>query len=85
MTATMSDPDDLSFEQALHALQQAVERLEDGGLPLEAAVALYEQGMQLVARCTTHLDQAEVRVLQIEAALEETLAAAEIDADTDPF
>jgi exodeoxyribonuclease VII small subunit len=65
----MSDDGTPTFEQAFQQLQQTVERLEDGALPLEEALALFEQGMQLVALCANHLDQAALRVLEIETAL----------------
>jgi exodeoxyribonuclease VII small subunit len=65
----MSDDGTPTFEQAFHQLQQTVEQLEDGALPLEEALALFEQGMQLVALCSSHLDQAALRVLEIETAL----------------
>ena len=65
----------LDFEAAYAALQEMVEQLEAGGLPLEETLALYERGMRLVAHCSRHLDGAELRVLEIEAALGESLAA----------
>lgn len=58
-----------TFEQALQELQAAVEALEQGGLPLDDAVALYERAMRLVAVCGHHLDQIELRVVEIEAAV----------------
>jgi exodeoxyribonuclease VII small subunit len=65
----MSDDEALTFEQAFHQLQQTVEQLEDGALPLDEALTLFERGMQLAALCASHLDQAALRVLEIETAL----------------
>ena len=56
---------DLSFEQALSELEAAVQRLEEGDLPLEEALALYERGMRLVQYCNDLLDKAELHVEQV--------------------
>jgi exodeoxyribonuclease VII small subunit len=71
----MSDDQDLTFEQAFQQLEQAVDLLEEGGVPLEEALALFERGMHLVALCARHLDQAQLRVVEIEAALARRLSA----------
>ena len=54
------------FEQALAELEQLVSQMEAGSLPLEASVAAYQRGSELVKYCTTQLDQVEhqVRVLE---------------------
>ncbi len=56
----------MSFEEAFRALQEAVDELESGALPLEKALEVFERGMALVRRCTEHLDQAELRVRQLQ-------------------
>ena len=57
-----------SFEELYQRLEQAVGKLEDGGLPLEEALALYEEGMRLAQRCQEMLDQAELRVTRLQEA-----------------
>jgi exodeoxyribonuclease VII small subunit len=52
----------MSFEQAYSELEETVHKLEAGNLPLEEAIALYQQGMALAARCSTQLDQAELSI-----------------------
>lgn len=79
----MSDANTLTFEEAYQLLQETVERLEDGALPLAEAVGLYEQGMRLTAICAAHLDQAELRVARIDEVLAELLNASEVGADQD--
>ncbi len=54
-----------SFEEAFHELEAVVQQLERGDLPLEEALALYEQGMGLARRCSEALDAAELRVQQV--------------------
>ena len=56
--------DDLTYEQAFAQLEQILQTLEGGELPLEQALALYEQGVTLTAFCTRKLDEAELRVSQ---------------------
>lgn len=57
--------DALSFDDALAELQRTVGELELGGQPLEAAIALYERGVALQARCEQLLADAELRVQQL--------------------
>ena len=66
---TTTDPaiDALSFDDALAELQRTVAELEAGGQPLEAAIALYERGVALQARCEKLLGDAESRVQQLVA------------------
>jgi exodeoxyribonuclease VII small subunit len=65
--ATTTDPtiDALTFDDALAELQRTVAELEAGGQPLEAAIALYERGVALQARCDKLLSDAELRVQQL--------------------
>ena len=55
----------LSFERALEELESIVKRLEDGKVPLEESVAIYERGEALKRRCEELLRQAEARVDKI--------------------
>jgi exodeoxyribonuclease VII small subunit len=54
-----AEPD---FEQSLQSLEELVERLESGDLPLEQALALFEQGVALTRRCHEQLATARQRV-----------------------
>ena len=56
---------ELTFEQAFDALETTVGKLESGGLALEQAVALYEEGMRLAKLCGERLDAAELRVSRL--------------------
>ena len=68
-TPPATDPaiDALSFDEALAELQRTVAELEGGGQPLETAIALYERGVALEARCERLLRDAELRVQQLVA------------------
>ena len=56
---------ELSFERALDELESIVKRLEEGKVPLEESVAIYERGEALKRRCEDLLRQAEARVQKI--------------------
>ncbi len=51
-----------SFEKNLERLDTIVHQLEDADLPLEKALQLYEEGMQLSEVCHKQLEEAEGRV-----------------------
>lgn len=53
---------EISFEEALSELQAVTERLQEGKVPLEQSLSLYERGMELVKICNARLDSAEKRV-----------------------
>ncbi len=58
----MEVPEDLSFEDAFNRLEEAVTRLEAGGMTIEDMVARFEEGMALVKLCYQKLDAAQARV-----------------------
>jgi exodeoxyribonuclease VII small subunit len=60
-----TDVGQLSFERAIEELESIVRRLEDGKVPLEESVAIYERGEALKRRCEDLLRQAEARVQKI--------------------
>lgn len=51
-----------SFESALEELEQLVERLESGDLPLDEALADFERGVKLTRECQQKLASAEQKV-----------------------
>jgi exodeoxyribonuclease VII small subunit len=65
MMATTEPGGELSFEEAFSHLEEIVQRLEEGDLPLQEALDLYDQGMTMARRCQTLLDDAEMRVTQL--------------------
>jgi exodeoxyribonuclease VII small subunit len=50
------------FEDSLQRLEKIVDDLEKGNVPLEQALKLFEEGMQLSASCRKELEQAEGKV-----------------------
>jgi exodeoxyribonuclease VII small subunit len=66
MAAEHTDPvtpvSELGYEQCRDELIDVVQRLEQGGLDLDASLSLWERGEQLAKRCEEHLAGARRRV-----------------------
>lgn len=56
---------EMSFEEAMAALEKVVSELESGSVALEKSIALYERGASLKAHCETKLKEAEEKVAAI--------------------
>ena len=56
---------EMSFEDALRALEDVVRRLEGGEVPLDDSLALYERGEALRRHCQARLDAAQERIEKI--------------------
>jgi exodeoxyribonuclease VII small subunit len=63
--STNTDVKKMPFERAIDELESIVKRLEEGKVPLEESVAIYERGESLKRRCEELLRQAEARVEKI--------------------
>ncbi len=51
-----------TFEQAIKQLEQIVQDLESGDMPLEKAIKTFEDGIQLSKFCSEKLDETEKRI-----------------------
>ena len=60
--ADQNNIDKLTFEQAYQELEETVQKLEAGDLPLADALALYQRGMALAQHCGLQLDEAELSI-----------------------
>jgi len=80
MAATPKDAPKIDFEAAMHDLEQLVERLEAGDLPLEESLAAFERGVLLTRTCQTALKEAEQKV---EILLKKAGEPAIVNFDTD--
>ena len=61
-----SDSVSASFEEAMAELEQLVAKMEAGELALEASVAAYKRGAELVKYCAAQLEQVERQVKVLE-------------------
>jgi exodeoxyribonuclease VII small subunit len=73
--------EELTFEQALEALETLVERLEKGELTLEESLKLYEEGIRLSRLCHGKLEEAEGK---IEILLKDARGEPALDAKGNP-
>ena len=53
---------DIKFEDALQRLEQIVDQLEAGELPLEQSLKVFEEGVALARHCAKYLEEAEKRI-----------------------
>lgn len=75
----MAEVSELSFEAALKELEQVVQRLESGEVPLEESIALYARGAELRGHCEARLKAAEARVAEITQGPDGTIGARPVD------
>lgn len=64
----MEEKERPSFEEALKELESIVKKLENDEITLEDSVKLYEKGLELSKFCSKILDQAELRIEQVNEA-----------------
>jgi exodeoxyribonuclease VII small subunit len=69
------------FEDALKQLEEIVQKLEKGELPLEDSLRLYEEGIRLSRLCHGKLEEAEGKV---EVLLKNARGEAVLDASGNP-
>lgn len=54
--------EEMTFEEAMQRLEEVVQKLEAGDVPLEQAVELFQEGMALSKRCSQQLEATEKRI-----------------------
>lgn len=62
MTNNKEQITELSFEHAMERLEEIVAKLENGDVPLETAIELFQDGMKLSQLCGSKLEQVERRI-----------------------
>lgn len=70
-----------NFESSLKELEEIVEQLEAGDLPLERSLELFEQGVRLSRDCQQRLDEAERRVEVLLKNTDGTFTKSDFDED----
>ena len=81
-TPTRSDDAPPSFEVAFAELQTIVQQLEDGGLDLERALALFDRGNRVAATADQLLNAAELRITRLPPESASTLSNPAADTDS---
>ncbi|MHC5269031.1 exodeoxyribonuclease VII small subunit [Enterococcus sp. LJL98] len=62
-----------TFEESLQELDEIVQRLEKGEVPLEEALTIFQRGMELSKECENTLKKAEKTLTQMMTEEEETV------------
>lgn len=81
MPPKKKDPDESSFDESLRRLEKIVEQMEQGDVPLEESLKLYEEGIALSRACAQKLQQAELTIKRLGKDLEGNLKLFEEDAE----
>lgn len=55
----------MTYEQAMKRLEEIVEKLDDGSLPLEESIKLFEESTKLAAFCNETLEKAKIKVTEL--------------------
>jgi len=71
------------FETAIAELETIVKKLEEGDLPLETSLQLYERGVHLSRFCHARLEEAEHRIEILNERGELKPAPATLEADAE--
>lgn len=70
-----------TFEEALERLEEIVDALEQGTVPLDKALDLYQEGATLSKECAERLRAAEQRVKKLSKNADGTFSEASLDDD----
>jgi exodeoxyribonuclease VII small subunit len=54
-----------SFEHSIKRLEQIVENLEQGSIPLEDSIRMYEEGVKISKDCLKRLHDAELKIKRL--------------------
>ena len=57
----------MTYEKAVERLEEIVDKLENGNLPLGEMMKLYEEGTVLASKCAKSLDEAQLKITELSA------------------
>lgn len=55
----------LTFEESMKSLEELVENLEKGDVPLEEAISMFQEGMKLSKNCQDRLQKVEKQMTEV--------------------
>ncbi|MCU0452273.1 MAG: exodeoxyribonuclease VII small subunit [Bacteroidetes bacterium] len=70
-----------TFEEALQRLEAIVDALEQGTVPLDRALELYQEGAVLTKECAERLKTAEQRIMKLSNNADGTFAESSLEDD----
>ncbi|MCL4511323.1 MAG: exodeoxyribonuclease VII small subunit [Bacteroidetes bacterium] len=79
MSKNVKSKENPTFEEALKRLEEIVDTLEAGSVPLDESIKLYEEGMTLAKSCMTQLSEAKLKLKKIQKNFGGTLDETDIE------
>ena len=70
-----------TFEENMQRLEQIVRAMERGDVPLEESLKLFQEGTDLVRKCGTILEEAQLQIAKISTSADGTPVEEEFDAE----
>jgi len=68
-----------SLESSIKRLEKIVESLEDGSVPLEDAIKMYEEGIELSISCIEKLTQADLKLKKLTKKIDDSFDLTDIE------
>ena len=81
MHSTKKEDQKESFESSLRRLEKIVESLEQGNVPLDGAMKMYEEGIELSKSCIEKLQQAELKLKKLSKKINGNFEISELETD----
>lgn len=53
------------FEIKIKRIEEIIDVLDDGNIPLEEMLKIYEEGMKITSECKDFLNKAELKIIDI--------------------
>ena len=69
----------MTFEENLKRLEEIVQQMEQGNVPLQQSLELFEEGSKLAKACASMLDEAELKVVRLMKGADGTPAELEFE------
>ena len=55
----------MTYEQAMKRLEEIVLKLDDGSLPLDESIKLFEESTKLAVFCNSSLEKAKLKITEL--------------------
>jgi len=72
-------PKGLTFEESLEKLEEIVNEMESGNVPLDKALNMYEEGINISQSCLKELDKAELKLKKLTKKLDGSFEIEDVD------
>ena len=72
-----------TFEESMGRLEQIVRAMEQGNVPLEESLKLFQEGTELVRNCGKLLDDAQLQIQKVMTAADGTPAMEDVDDESE--